>query len=192
MLEKAGLVLIGVILSVIVYFLKRWIEKAPQRETLEKHQKLLDINKQMNEQGVTPEDLMTLEAVLNGKAHSVEKLRTKMESETKPLLMKEEGEFITQAEMNIRANENFEIAKKNMENILNELQSNLNREERKALDEAQIAWESYSMEQAQSAAISYQGGSIYPLIYMSELESTTIDRAARLQAELDELRRLGN
>ena len=49
-----------------------------------------------------------------------------------------------------------------------------------------------TVEQAEAAAVSYRGGTIYPLIYLSEIERLTVDRTARLQADLDELRRLGN
>jgi uncharacterized protein YecT (DUF1311 family) len=64
--------------------------------------------------------------------------------------------------------------------------------ESQSLMNSQMEWERYSVRQAEAAASSFKGGSIYPLIYALELESLTNERTARLQAELDELIRLGN
>lgn len=189
MVEKVGLVLLGVILSLFAYFIKRWIEKKPAMEVLEKSQKLLDINRQMKEQGVSHTELQHLEAILTGKKLAIELHRAEAETEAKPLLRNEDDTFKTQAEMYQQARENFETSQRKMYATLDELRSKLAPKERQALDKAQMAWESYSVEQAESVAIGYKDGSICHLIYMSELESTTTDRASRLQAELDELRR---
>lgn len=92
----------------------------------------------------------------------------------------------------MRADSNLKIAKAKLDQVINELSFKIDEVEREKLMQSQAAWENYSVEQAEAASISYRGGSIYPLIYLSELESLTVERAARLQAELDELRRLGN
>ncbi len=192
MIEKVALVLLGILLSMGFYFIRRRIEKKPAMELIEKRQKLLDINRQMSEQGVSHEELAILEDIITGKKRAIESHREKAERETKPLIPEEEMEYLTQADMNARASENFENAKKRLETVVLELRSELDKEEEKAFNEAQRAWESYSVEQAQAASARYTGGSIYPLIYLSELESITIDRVGRLQAELDEIQRLRN
>lgn len=192
MLEKIGFTVLGIILSVSVYFLKRWIESKPEIEALDKQKKLLDINKQLNEQGLTVEDLRKLESILVGKAESIIKHTQDIEKDTQSLTEKDEGEFLSQAELNMRADGNLKIAKAKLEQVINELSFKIDDVEREKLMQSQRAWENYSIEQSEAASISYRGGSIYPLIYLSELESLTVERAARLQAELDELRRLGN
>jgi hypothetical protein len=48
MIEKIGLILLGVLISGVGYLIKRKIESKPQIESLDKHKKLLDIHKQMN------------------------------------------------------------------------------------------------------------------------------------------------
>lgn len=146
----------------------------------------------MSEQGVSHEELAILEDIITGKKRAIESQREKAERETKPLIPEDEMEYLTQADMNARASENFENAKKRLETVVLELRSELDKEEEKAFNEAQRAWESYSVEQAQAASARYAGGSIYPLIYLSELESITIDRLGRLQAELDEIQRRRN
>lgn len=192
MLEKIALVLLGVLLSGVAYLIKRRLEKKPALEKLDVQTKLLSINKQMKEQGLTAGDLATLELVLTGKAQAVEKHTHEMEQAARPLLEKPMGEFLSQAEMNIRASNNLDIAKLKMTHVVNELKLLLDEPDKSALLSAQTAWESYCVEQAEASAIAYRGGSIYPLIYLSELEKLTVDRTARLQADLDELRRLEN
>lgn len=192
MVEKIVLVLLGVLLSGVGYIVKRVLEKKPTREKLDVQAKLFSINKQMKEQGLTPDDLTKLELVLTGRARSVEKHTQELEEAVLPLLEKSQGEFLSQADLNQRASDNLEIAKLKMTHVLNELKALLDAPERDALLDAQAAWESFCLAQAEASAIAYRGGSIYPLIYLSELDKLTVDRTARLQAELDELRRLGN
>ena len=190
MFESIALILVGVLISGIGYLIKRFIEKKPESETLEKHKKLLEINKQMTEQRVSVEDLRQLEAALTGKAEAIAGYSKIIESAAIPLLEAKGDEPITQAEMNKVASDNLDTAKDRMISVLDELLAHLDGEEKSAFVESQRAWENYCLEQAEASAISHRGGSIYPLIFFSEMESLTVDRAARLQVELDQLQRL--
>ncbi len=190
MIEKLSLVLLGAVLAGVGYLTKRWLERKPTLEKLDVQIKLLSISKQMKEQGLTSDDLTKLQSALTGKAQAVLKHVQELEKSVKPLLEKPEGVFLSQAEMNIRASNNLDVAKLKMNHVLDELKALLDEPESTALLNAQSAWESYCVEQAESAAISSRGGSIYPLIYLSEVERLTVDRTARLQADLDELRKL--
>lgn len=190
MLEKVVLIIVGVLISGVGYLIKRAIEKKPESELLEKHKKLLEINKQMTEQQVTVEDLRKLEVALTGKSEAIAIYTKSIEEEVTPLLEVKDSATMTQSEMNMVASSNFEAAKNRMNSILDVIVSELDGTEKSALLEAQRAWESYCLEQAEAAAISYQGGTIYPVIFFSEMESITVERAARLQVELDHLRRL--
>jgi uncharacterized protein YecT (DUF1311 family) len=190
--EKLGFILLGACISGLGYLVKRFIEKKPESDTLDRQQKILEINKQLSEQGLSVADLNKLENALTGKSELIGKASKLIENETKSLVEKTDGEFLSQAELHMRADTNLKIAKTKLEQTLNELSYKIEEIERDALLASQKAWEEYSAKQAESASISYRGGSIYPLIYLSELESLTVERAARLQVKLDELKRLGN
>jgi uncharacterized protein YecT (DUF1311 family) len=192
MIEKILLVLLGIFLSGIGYLIKRKIENRPQIESLEKHKKLLDIHKQMNEQGIDVDGLKELEAKLTGKAAAIQRNTIALQSASVPLIGESQLEDLTQTELNSRAAQSFERAKVKMQEAFSSLDSMVDDFKSQSLMNSQTEWESYSVSQAEAAAASYQGGSIYPLIYFSELESLTNERTARLQAELDELIRLGN
>lgn len=187
--EKVGLVVLGVLLSGIGYFAKRWIEGKPQNETLDKHKKLLDIHKQMNEQGLDVCGLKELETLLLGKVDAIKKHTAELTEKREPLIAPQE-EGLTQLELNQRASDRFEIAKQKLQEVYAGIDSRVGDRESQALMNSQKAWEDYSVDQAMAAASAYDGGSMWSLVYFSELESLTIERTARLQAELDELIRL--
>lgn len=192
MFDKTEFILFGVIISGVGYLIKRRVESKPQIESLDKHKRLLDIHKQMNEQGIDVEGLRELEAKLTGKAASIHSKAIILQSESIPLIGKNKSENLTQTELNSRAAQNVEKAKIKMQEALVGIDSRVDCFESKSLMNSQIEWERYSVSQAEAAAASYRDGSIYPLIYFSELESLTNERTARLQAELDELIKLGN
>ncbi len=190
MIEKIGLVLVGILLSAVGYLVKRKIENKPQIESLDKHKKLLDIHKQMNDQGINLEGLKELESKLTGKAAAIQSKTVILQAESIPLIEDDEPENITQMELNERVSKSLEKAKEKMQSAIAGIDSRIGDSESQALMNSQIEWESYSVSQAEAAAVGYEGGSIYPLIYLSELESLTNERTARLQAELDELKSL--
>jgi len=189
---KIGFVLLGTLLSGIAYLIKRWVEGKPQVELLDKHKKILDIHKQMNEQGIDINGLKNLEAILIGKSNAIQQHSKELTEQSEPLIQINNVEHITQLELNQKADEKLEKATQRLGEAIAGIDARVGDEESQALMNSQRAWEFYSIEQAQAAASSYKGGSIYNLIYLSELESLTNERTARLQAELDELIRLGN
>lgn len=189
MIEKILLVFLGVVISSIGYFLKRYIEKKKSLETLERHQKLLTIKKELSEQKLTVEDLKLLESALltkKSKAALVEEIQ----GELPPIFEREEDEFLSQAELNMRASDNVKIAKAQLEKVYNELLFKTEDHERETLEKSQKTWGKYSIAHSKFSASGYEGGTIYPLIYLSTLESLVVDRTALLQSELDEIRRL--
>jgi uncharacterized protein YecT (DUF1311 family) len=191
MVEKILLILLGAALSGIAYLIKRRIEKKHAFDELERHQKLLIIRKELNEQKLSVDDLRLLESALlkrKDKAQNVESIQ----SELSPLLEEGGDEFLSQFEMNMRADGNVKIAKAKLDQVYNELVYKLEGREREALEESQKAWEEYCTKHAEFSASSYEGGTIYPLIYLSALESLVVERTALLKGELDEIRRLGS
>jgi len=190
--EKIGFTALGFIVAGIGYLIKRKIENKPHQEALDRHKSVLDIHKQMNEQGLSVEELKNLEQILTGKSSSIKYHTDQLthESEAEPIISESDHEFMSQVELNIRAGEKFERAKEKLQEVIAGIDSRVGDFESQSLMNSQRSWEIYSVEQAKAAASGYRGGSIYSLIYFSELESLTLERTARLQAELDELIRI--
>ncbi len=192
--EKAGFAILGVILMGIGYLIRRHLENKPQQEALDRHKSVLDIHKQLNEQGLTVKDLKNLEQILTGKSSSIKQHSNQLtrESEAEPIILESDTDLKPQMELNLRASEKLDKAQEKLREVIAGIDARVGDFESQSLMNSQRAWEGYSIEQAEAAASSYRGGSIYPLIYLSELESLTLERTARLQAELDEIVRLRN
>ena len=75
-------------------------------------------------------------------------------------------------------------------NVIGEIDARVDDARSQSLLSSQHEWKRYSESQAKASSALYEGGSIYPLIYLSELESLTNERTARLQAEFDVLLQL--
>ena len=187
-IEKISFVVLGGFISAVLYLIKRFIEKKPTEEALDRQIKVLDIHKQMNEQGLNIDELQNLESILSGKSNSIKQHTQELSEQYEPLVKEEEkSDFLTQADLNERANDNLLTAKERLLEVIAGIDACVGDAESQSLLQGQHSWQSYSVDQAKAAASSYEGGSIYPLIYLSELESLTNERTARLQAELDEI-----
>jgi len=188
--EKVGFIVLGVLLPVAIYLIKRAVEDKPTEEALDRQIKVLDIHKQMNEQGIGIEELKNLESILSGKSNSIKQHAQEISEQYEPLIQEDDTEFLTQRELNERADERLIKAQERLQEVIAGIDERVGDSGSQALLSGQSTWKNYSTSQAKAAASSYEGGSIYPLIYMSELESLTNERTARLQAELDEIIRL--
>src|SRR5690606_31986906 len=105
------------------YLIKRRIENKPQIESLDKHKKLLDIHKQMNEQGIDVAGLKELEEKLIGKAAAIKSKAIILQSESAPLIRDNQSEELNQSELNHRAAQNFENAKAKLQQALSGIDS---------------------------------------------------------------------
>lgn len=190
--EKIGFIALGAIISAGAYFFKRKIESKPDLELLDKHQKVLDVHKKMSEQGLDIESLNTFGQLLTTKSKSLQDHVQGLQTESASHLVSSPSEHVTQMEMNQLALESFTRSSEKLASVLSELKNKLEPDQVRLYETSQSTWEIYSKEQASAVASMYQGGSIYPLIYHSELETLAHERIARIQSELDELTRLGN
>lgn len=98
--------------------------------------------------------------------------------------------FMTQAEMNMEAGRRANVAKKQMERAIIALERSgwMSEAQTAALKEAQGQWEKYAQAQAEFASAEFEGGSMAPLIFASELESATVSRTGELKRMLEEMR----
>ncbi|GAA4127686.1 lysozyme inhibitor LprI family protein [Aminobacter aganoensis] len=97
---------------------------------------------------------------------------------------------MTQAEMNVEAGRRADVARQQMERAVIALERSgwISAAQASALEEAQERWEKYAHTQAKFAAAEFEGGSMAPLAYASELESATVSRTGELKRMLEEMR----
>ncbi|MBS9830294.1 DUF1311 domain-containing protein [Vibrio alginolyticus] len=192
MIEKLGFVLLGALMTGIGYLIKRKIESKPELEILDKHQKVLDIHKKMSEQGLDISGLNQFSSMLTEKSSAVQSHVLDLNTKSVSHMQTSSTEHITQTEMNQMASDSYNRSLVKMNEVYAQLMSKLDSDRTEAYGSAQVKWNEYIEAHARSVADMYKGGSIYPLIYYSELETLVFERTARLQSELDELVSLGN
>lgn len=98
--------------------------------------------------------------------------------------------YMTQVELNLEADRRADVAKRQMVRAIIALERSgwMCETQVVALKEAQARWEKYARAQAKFAAAEFQGGSMAPLIFASELESATLSRTGELKRMLEEIR----
>ncbi|GIA07513.1 hypothetical protein VCSRO83_3618 [Vibrio cholerae] len=176
----------------IGYLIKRKIESKPELEILDKHQKVLDIHKKMSEQGLDISGLNQFACMLTEKSSAVQSHVFDLNTKSVSRMQASSTGHITQTEMNQMASDSYNRSLIKMNEVYAQLMGKLDSDRTEAYGCAQAKWNEYIEAHARSVADMYKGGSIYPLIYYSELETLVFERTARLQSELDELVSLGN
>ncbi|MEP9372094.1 lysozyme inhibitor LprI family protein [Mesorhizobium sp. KR1-2] len=98
--------------------------------------------------------------------------------------------YMTQAEINEEAGRRAVVARQQMERAIIALERSgwISEAQTAALKETQGRWEKYAQAQAEFAAAEFEGGSMAPLVYASELESVTLSRTGELKRMLEEMR----
>jgi uncharacterized protein YecT (DUF1311 family) len=87
----------------------------------------------------------------------------------------------TQADMNLCANEAYQLADADLSRVYQQLLQSLPASDREALNEAETAWLIYRDLNCEFEASLFEGGSIQPLMYYSCMERMTDERIALLQ-----------
>ena len=97
---------------------------------------------------------------------------------------------MTQAEMYMEVDRCANVARQQMERAILALKRSglLEPLQISNLDKAQENWEAYAKSQAEFAAAEFEGGSMAPLVYASELELVTISRTGELNRMFQELK----
>jgi len=184
-LEKIVFFILGGILTGIGYLLKRYIEQKSVFDEIEKHQKLLTLDKGLKDHKISLSELRKLEEAILNKEKAAERNSLILKEELKTSTALECDKFITQAEMNEHAYQSFQRADTKLKNILTSIEASLDKTELEILRKAQDSWKIFREKQAVFASSQYKGGSIESLIYYSELERLTVERAASLQSVID-------
>ena len=183
-LKDVLLLLLGGAGTALWFFWRRRAEQAPVFENIQKAEKLLSLQKELDNTNYTVEDLKNLENALMGRAEVAKELSISFEQEAKEIREIEFKDAMTQNEMNIVAGQAYERAEHKLERIIVEMKEFYSPEECARLDEANEAWRIYQRKHADFLASQYEGGSIQPLIHASALEAVTIARIVELETEL--------
>jgi uncharacterized protein YecT (DUF1311 family) len=98
--------------------------------------------------------------------------------------------YMSQIDMNFEATRRAEVARQQMERAIISLERSgwLEKRQVSELKITQDLWEAYAESQARFAAAEFDGGSMAPLVYASELETARVSRTGELKRMLDEMR----
>ena len=97
---------------------------------------------------------------------------------------------ITQLDMNLQARRDYDEAQGHLLAVYHHVAARKGENGQEGpLARAQQAWEAFAEAEALQQADSYQGGSIYPLIYLNAKRDVTLERAANLEKQLAQMER---
>ena len=166
-------------------------QSTPQKlifEEIQKTEKLLSLQRELEKDGRSIESLKALETRLlekSGAAKAIgEAYLTRAESVRSSALDK----AMTQDEMNQIAEREFKSNDELLIQVITELKRYYSPAEISRFDELQRTWLEYRQQNADFWASQYEGGTIKPLIYFSDLDSTTTARVIELQGTLEQLK----
>jgi uncharacterized protein YecT (DUF1311 family) len=178
------LLMIGGIGTAIWFFWRRKVEQTPVFENIQKAERLLSLQNKLDKTSYTIDDLKNLEYALMGRAEVARELGESYAQEAEELRKIEFSNALTQSELNILASQAYQRSESKLESTIAELMKYYSPKDVERFDQANKAWRDYQLKYAEFVASQYKGGSIYPLIYASALDSLTIARIVELETEL--------
>lgn len=172
--------LVAACFGALGYFGRRWIEGQYKDQTLNRTRHILEINRQMKDQHLSPEDLAKLEQILLGRASRAEKgpNRTPLETE---VARRGVTHSLTQSEMNELAAHQLALANGDLARWISKIEDVADAGRLNELHHAQELWEEFCEEQASFVSAKYKGGSILPYIYFVERERLVRERIEQLK-----------
>ena len=88
--------------------------------------------------------------------------------------------------MNQFASHLLDISERQLKFLVETLEVHLDDSELAIFQKAQKAWRLFAKHHAEFGAAPWEGGTMRPLVYATELRERVIDRAAQIKAELDQ------
>lgn len=168
-------------------WINRFIPTARKKANVEENILTLDIMEKLKSLGKDPalakhaqDDAAQFLAVLNSQQEAFVENAIEIIDST----------YMTQVEMNMEAGRRADVARQQMERAIVALERSgwMEACQVAALKRTQDHWESYAKAQAEFASAEFEGGSMAPLVYASELESVTVSRTGELKRMLEEMR----
>lgn len=177
----------SVFLPASTKWISRLIPSAREKSNVEDNILTLDIMEKLKSLGKDPE---LVKQAREDAAKFMSVLTSQKEAFVDNAIEIIDSTYMTQAEMNMEAGRRADVARQQMERAIVALERSgwLNEAQIAALKDAQERWENYARSQANFAALEFEGGSMAPLIFASELESATVSRIGELKRMLEEMR----
>ncbi|MDP1635212.1 MAG: lysozyme inhibitor LprI family protein [Gallionellaceae bacterium] len=169
----------------IWYLLRRYNEKQPLSEAIDRAQRTAELKKTLDQHNFTLDDLKELQEGLMGRAEVAKKLSTSFAAEAGRISEMLMSNAMTQMDMNEAASRAYDITNIKLEHVISEIKKYFEPTQIESFDETQAIWREYQKKNAEFSASQYEGGSIQPLIYASALEKTAISRLVELEEEFN-------
>jgi seryl-tRNA synthetase len=183
--------LVTAVASLAGYLLKRWWEGQSVRDDIQDFERLAKLQKDMKGDNTSLQALRELKKEISDRnarqAKDEAAVIENIEGTVRELSSDEfriEDTLRSQQEMNRYAFHLASLAEKELEFLIEALEGLLDDEEVKRFHKTQRAWRLYSRRQADFSTGMFEGGSMRPLVYNSELRALTIERAAKIKNEI--------
>lgn len=194
-----GKAILGLVVSAMVgigglvgYFLRRRVEGASEKQSIDSLIRLADLRERLTKQNVSLDELkafrhealgVTARVAVDAAQEYVERAQYLVELRT----VGSSGEWpeaLTQSEMNQQAAAQFGEADEELTALLVERLASEDFEAAAALQRAHDAWKAWRKEEAVWDSREWEGGTIRPLLFSTKMEQLTRERIASLRSQV--------
>lgn len=167
-------------------WLNRFLPAARRKANVEENMLTLQVMERLKSLGKDPD---LAKHARDDSAQFLNVLTTQQEAFVENAVEVIDSTYMTQLEMNVEAERRASVARQQMERAIIALERSGWMDERQVatLKVTQQNWEEYAKSQAEFAAAEFDGGSMAPLVFSSELESVTISRTGEIKRMLNEM-----
>lgn len=185
----------------VEYLVKRKVEQKPEIERIEQYKQLADLQKKLDENNMSIEDLNHLrQQVIGNEAESAILVANQYADVAKQLVMDakdivqhpEKSDEVdpvdwskvqTQADLNLWSADKANEADFELTALVLDLMQRRSSQEAEWLQKSQDHWRMFRQVEAEREAKAWEGGSIQPLMTNAKFEAITRERIASLQGE---------
>lgn len=183
-MEQALYLVLGAALTWAFYFVQRRVERRPDIEAIDRHEKLLALKQGLERADVSLDDLRRFEARLIGQAETAARIADRYFTQAEHVARQVAVDDISDAQMQQRAVQAYEAADARLRALVAHLRAQLDGEALATFETAHATWLALRERYAAFIAASYAGGGIRPLIHAVTLEAITLGWIAELETQL--------
>jgi Lysozyme inhibitor LprI len=163
--------------GLVLYFLKRKIERKHNFENLELYSKSIDLYDKLNKSGLDEQKLHQFTYKMNN-FNQRKEIEINIIRETTNESSDYYGKIITQSDMNEMAAAELDIADAKLKSSILKLKTHLDLQDVFEFDKVQLKWYDFAKSQALFAAIPVKSGSMHSLMYCSSLTNLILERTS--------------